>query len=61
MGSVPTLAERLCESAGGGQILIAQRVFAATEQIAITQPVGELALRGFSKPARAYDLLGLEG
>ena len=61
VGRVPTLAERLCESAGGGQILIAQRVFAATEQLAITQPVGELALRGFSKPARAYDLLGLEG
>jgi adenylate cyclase len=60
VGTVPTLAERLCESAGGGQILIAQRVFAATEEMAITQPVGELALRGFSKPARAYDLLGLE-
>ena len=60
VGTVPTLAERLCESAGAGQILIGQRVFAATEGVAITQPVGELALRGFSKPARAYDVLGLE-
>ena len=60
VGTVPTLAERLCECAGAGQILIGQRVFAATEGVAITQPVGELALRGFSKPARAYDVLGLE-
>ena len=60
VGTVPTLAERLCECAGAGQILIGQRVFAATEGVAITQPVGELTLRGFSKPARAYDVLGLE-
>ena len=60
VGTVPTLAERLCESAAGGQILISQRAFAATEGLAITQEVGELELRGFSKPARAYDLLGLE-
>ena len=45
---------------GRGQILIAQRVFAATDQLAITQPLGELALRGFSRPARAYDVIGLE-
>jgi adenylate cyclase len=60
VGTVPTLAERLCESAGPGQILIGQRVYAATEEVAITQPLGELALRGFVKPARAYDVLGLE-
>ena len=60
VGTVPTLAERLCESAGPGQILIAQRVFAATEALAITQPVGELALRGFARPARAFDVVGLE-
>lgn len=61
VGAVPTLAERLCESAGPGQILIGQRLFAATEGLVITQPVGELTLRGLGKPARAYDVLGLEG
>jgi CheY-like chemotaxis protein len=61
VGRVPTVAERLCESAAGGQILISQRAFAATDGVAITQELGELELRGFSKPARAYDLLGLEG
>jgi CheY-like chemotaxis protein len=59
VGTVPTLAQRLCESADPGQILIAQRVFAATEPIAITQPLGDLTLRGFAKPARVYDVLGL--
>ena len=38
VGTVPTLAERLCESAAPGQILISRRVFAATESLAITQP-----------------------
>ena len=60
VGTVPTLAERLCESAGAGQILIGQRVFAATEGVAITQPVGELALRGFSQARARLRLLGLE-
>lgn len=59
VGTVPTLAQRLCESADPGQILIAQRVFAATEPIAITQPLGDVELRGFAKPARVYDVLGL--
>ena len=31
VGTVPTLAERLCESAAPGQILVSRRVFAATE------------------------------
>jgi CheY-like chemotaxis protein len=60
VGTVPTLAERLCETATPGQILIAQRVFAATESLAITNPLGELPLRGLARPALAHDLLGLE-
>ena len=51
VGTVPTLAERLCESAGPGQVLICRRVFAATETLAITQPAGELTLRGFANPS----------
>ena len=60
VGAVPTLAERLCETAAAGQILIGQRVFAATESIAVTQPLPDLALRGLAKPTGAHDLLGLE-
>jgi adenylate cyclase len=57
---VPTLAERLCESAAGGQILISRRVYAATESPAVTQPAGDLGVRGFEKPTPCWDLLGLE-
>ena len=51
VGTVPTLAERLCEAAAPGQILIAQRVFAATESLAITTPLGDLPLRGLRPPS----------
>ena len=42
------------------QILISQRVYAATEDIVVADSVGELALRGFSRPARAYNVVGLD-
>jgi adenylate cyclase len=60
IGGVTVLAERLCEAAGPGQILVAQRVFAATEQLVIAQPLGELTLRDLARPVRAYDVVGLE-
>jgi adenylate cyclase len=59
IGRVTDLAERLCETAQPGQILISQRVYAATEELVIAHPVGELALRGFARPTRAYDVVGL--
>jgi adenylate cyclase len=59
VGTVPTLAERLCESAAPGQILVSRRVFAATEALAITQPAGDLTLRGFATPTPAFDVLGV--
>ena len=43
-----------------GQILISQRVHAATEELIVAPPVGELNLRGFSRPARAFDVAGLD-
>jgi class 3 adenylate cyclase len=60
MGTVTNLAARLCAHAGPGQILISQRVFAAAEDIVTAEPVGELELRGFSRPMRAYNVLGLD-
>jgi class 3 adenylate cyclase len=59
IGSVTNLAARLCAEAGPSQILISQRVHAATEATARVECVGELTLRGFSRPARAYNVLGL--
>jgi adenylate cyclase len=59
IGSVTNLAARLCGEARPGQILITPRVHAATEQLAVAEPVGELALRGFARPVRAFNVVGL--
>ena len=54
IGSVTNLAARLCAEAGAGQVLVSQRVFSAVEDVAASEPVGALKLRGFSRPIRAY-------
>jgi adenylate cyclase len=56
LGPVTNLASRLSTSASGGQILIGQRVFAATEEAVETTPVGTLELRGFGRPVAAYEV-----
>ena len=60
IGSVTNLAARLCAAAQGGQILVSQRVFSAIDQIAVVDSLGELTLRGFSRPTRAYNVVGLD-
>lgn len=61
VGTVTNLAARLCGEAEGGQILISQRVYAAVESLAVAEPVGELALKGFVKPVPAFRILELKG
>ena len=39
-----------CDEAEAGQILISQRVYAAAEDMIVADSVGELNLRGFSRP-----------
>src|SRR4051794_12298969 len=60
IGSVTNLAARLCAEAQGRQILISQRVLSAVEDIAVVDALGEVSLRGFSKPSRAYNVVGLD-
>jgi adenylate cyclase len=60
IGRVTVLAERLCEAAEPGQILVSRRVYAATERLVIAQPLGGLTLRGLARPAEAFDVVGLE-
>jgi adenylate cyclase len=60
IGTVTNLAARLCAEAGPDQILVSQRVHAATEGLVVADPVGELELRGFARPARAYNVVGLD-
>ncbi|TDN92850.1 response regulator [Microbacterium sp. BK668] len=59
IGSVTNLAARLCAAADAGQILVAQRVFSAVEALVEARPVGELDLRGFSRPVRVFDIAAL--
>jgi adenylate cyclase len=60
VGSVTNLAERLCAEATPWQILVTQRVNAAAEELVVSRLVGELSLRGFSRPVRAFEVSGLD-
>ena len=53
------LASRLCGEARPGQILAAQRVAAAVEELVDIEAVGDLALKGFSRPVPTVALLKL--
>jgi adenylate cyclase len=58
IGSVTNLAARLCSEAAGGQILVSQRVMSATEDVVVSDHVGTLTLKGFSKPITIYAVNG---
>ncbi|HEY7043371.1 MAG TPA: response regulator [Nocardioidaceae bacterium] len=59
IGSVTNTAARLCAAAEPWQILVTQRVLTSAGDIVVGQPVGDLQLRGLSKPVRAFDVKGL--
>lgn len=54
VGNVVNLAARLCSEAGGGQVLLDPRAYAAVEGQVIAAPVGPLNLKGFHRPVQAY-------
>jgi len=60
IGNVPNLAARLCGEAKPGEILVAQRLLAGVEDLVDTDPVGELALKGFHRPVSAHRILRLK-
>ena len=60
IGSVTNVAARLCSAARAWQILVSQRVYSAVEEIAVGDRLGDLDLKGFSRPVRAYDIRGLD-
>jgi class 3 adenylate cyclase len=60
IGSVCNLAARLCSEAQGGQILIPHRVSALMDGVIDVEAVGELTLKGFHKPAPAYNVVGVK-
>ena len=60
IGSVTNLASRLCDHAAPWQILAAQRVRTGAEDVVVSDYVGELTLKGFSRPMPAFDIRGLD-
>ena len=60
IGSVTNLAARLCSDAGPWQVLVTDRVLAATEHIAIAEQVGDVKPKGFSRTVRVHNVSALE-
>jgi adenylate cyclase len=59
IGTVTNLAARLCDEARGDQILASQRVYSAVEVLVEAEMIGELSLKGFSRPVVLYNIIGL--
>jgi adenylate cyclase len=59
VGTVVNLAARLCADAKDGQILIDGKVQLAIEASASTEPAGDLTLKGFHRPVRAFNVCAL--
>jgi adenylate cyclase len=60
IGSVTNLAARLCAEAKPWQILVTRRMTAEAEDVAVSEPVGELTLRGFTRPVPAFNVRGVD-
>ena len=59
IGAVINLAARLCAQAGHGQVLTSGRMVAAVDGLAKLEPLGELMLRGMSRPVPVVNVVGL--
>jgi class 3 adenylate cyclase len=65
IGTVTNLAARLCGEAHGGEILVSQRAWGSIEGrldaerdgLALAEPAGEFALKGFHRPVPAFRLV----
>ncbi len=59
IGTVTNLAARLCDEAQDGQILVTRRIAAAVEGVAEFEPLGDLALKGLSRPVAVLNVRSL--
>ena len=59
IGAVTNLASRLADEASGGQILIAQRLYAEVEDAVDVEPAGEFTLKGFRQPVTAFNVVAV--
>jgi adenylate cyclase len=58
-GTVANLASRLCDHARNGQILVDAKVHAAVKASVELESVGELDLKGFRRPVKAFNVCKL--
>jgi class 3 adenylate cyclase len=61
IGTVTNMAARLCGEAKPRQILVSQRVMGAVDALVEVEELGGLALKGFSKPVPAFNVLRFSG
>ena len=57
IGTVTNTAARLCGEAKPMQILIAHRLLPKLDGLVETEPVGELELKGLTRPVKAYNIV----
>ncbi|MEA2984062.1 MAG: adenylate cyclase [Alphaproteobacteria bacterium] len=61
IGTVTNLAARLCNEAMDGQIVVSQRIAMQLEGMGTVESLGELTLKGLSRPILAFNVLSTEG
>jgi class 3 adenylate cyclase len=59
IGTVTNLAARLCGEARPGQILIPRRLLSLVEELVDAEPVGDLTLKGFTRPVPTFSVRAL--
>ncbi|HEX6632401.1 MAG TPA: response regulator [Usitatibacter sp.] len=59
IGTVTNMANRLCDLAEPGNILVSQRVLNEVDERVLADDLGEVRLHGFKRPVRAFRLLDL--
>jgi class 3 adenylate cyclase len=60
IGSVTNLAARLCAEAKAWQVLVTDRVLTAVEHVSVSEMVGDLQPKGFSRSVRVHNISALE-
>jgi class 3 adenylate cyclase len=60
IGSVTNLAARLCSDAQAWQVLVTDRVLASIEHLAVSEFVGDLQPKGFSRSVRVHNVSALQ-
>jgi adenylate cyclase len=61
IGTVTNLAARLCAEAQPGQVLLSQKVTTSVEALVEVEPVGDVTLKGLSRPMKVFNLIRLAG